>query len=779
MRLLRKQSGFAVIAILTLALGIGASTAIFSVVDAAVLRPLPYPDPEQLVEVEIRVERSDRPGASTSWPRVADLRQFQQPDSPFSAIATWRSVLFERVVDADVPERVDAIAISETYLSVHGLPPVIGRGFTADDTRPGAPAVALLGHGYWQRRYGGDRGVVGRIITFDGVPSTIVGVLPRRAQNIAIWLPVAAPTDETRTAGSAIARLRPGVSREAAERQLSAVVVPRPGAAGVAQKTSVQLTPLLDQAIGGNRITTGLLTGAVGLILLLACVNVAGLLLARGATRQTELAVRSSIGAGRARLVRQLLVESVVLSSLGGAVGVLLAWLSLDGLVANIPMTLPSNSPVELNLAVLSASVGLVIATGVLFGLVPAIRLSRAPLGVALARGSRRHGAPLSRRGGQLLIAAEIALALVLVAGAGVMIRSFARLISVDLGFDPGAIVTLEATPLDPSPAVHAQFYPALLEALRAVPGVEAVGAIDHLPLGDSGSTTVATVDGSSVVIGVKQVLPGYFEAMGIPLRSGRLFTEADYAAGLPAALINETAAREMFPVGSAIGRQIIVRKRAYTVLGVVADVRGRASAARIGDQLFLPFTASADNIGRARGLTIVVRPRRDAPDLASQLRRTAESTGPRVLVERVRHGTEWFGDSVITPRQRTVLFGLLGSLALVLATVGVFGMTAYSVARRTQEIGVRMALGGRPGAMVLRLLRDSALPIAAGTLIGLAGAAAATRTIASFLFQTDPIDPLTFAAVGGLLVGAGCLAAWIPARRAAKIDPVVALRAE
>jgi len=781
-RLLRKQPGFSIVAVLTLALGIGASTAIFSVIDAALLRPLPYPHPEQLVEINIEVDRPGRPQPSRFGPSVKDMRQFQTPDGPLASIATWDSVMFGRIVDGAEPERVEAIEISESYLSLHGLAPLVGRGFNADDMREGAPDVVLLGHGYWLSRFGGDRDVVGRTIRFDDRSATIVGVLPPSAWKVPIWRPLQLPAGAADRRGSGrqmLGRLKSGVTLEQARQQLTALVDDEPGPDATTLDARVHLTSLLDDARGEYGPTVEVIAGAVGLILLIACVNVAGLLLARGATRHSELAVRASIGAGRGRLVRQLLMESLVLSVIGGALGVLVAWVSLDALVANIPMSLPSNSPAALNLKVLSASVALALVTGLVFGLVPALRLSRVQIGAAMAQGQRRHGPSLGRRGGQLLIATEIALAVVLVAGAGLMLRSFSRLLAVDMGFIPESIVTMEVTPLDPNPAAQARYYPDLLRSLRAIPGVAAAGAVDHMPLAGSSTVTSATIDGRRVTIGIRQALPGYFEAMGIPLRQGRLLTDQDHAASLPAAIVNEAAAHAMFPDGQVVGRQFIVNKQTYSVIGVVADIRHGGPLGRVSSEVFTPFQAPTSTLHRALALTVVVRPDGRAPGLAQQLRVAAQNVGPRVLVERIRTGEEWMGVRVVTPRRRTVLLGLLGALGLVLAIVGVFGMTAYSVSRRTQEIGIRMAFGAEPAVMVRHMVRDSAIPILIGTAAGLGAAAMATRMLATFLFETAPIDRATFAAVSIVLVAAGCLAAWLPARRAARVDPVAALRAD
>jgi predicted permease len=527
-----------------------------------------------------------------------------------------------------------------------------------------------------------------------------------------------------------------------------------------------------------------IIAGAVALILLIACVNVAGLLVARGAARQSELAVRAALGAGRGRIVRQLLTENVMLAAAGGAVGLLLAWLSLDAIVANLPMSLPSNSLITLNLNVLGATAALLVPTAMLFGLAPALRLSRVRLGSALARGGRQGTSSLSRRGSQLLIAAEVTLAVVLVMGAGLMLRSFARISAVDLGFNPAGLVTMEVLPLDDNPAVHKSYYAALLDRLRTTPGVAAVGLVDNFALGGGTAYTSLNAEGKSVSSSVFDVLPGYFETIGATLRDGRLLTDVDYASGFRGVVVNEAAARLMFPDGPAVGRQFTRSRETetWTVPGVIADLRHGGplrppTRDMDASQVFFPLEPQAGDLIQA--MMIVVRPDGQVPNLAEQLRSAAQAIGPRVLVERIRSGDDWFGDRVITPRRRTVLLGLLGGLGLVLTLVGVFGMTAYAVARRTTEIGVRMAFGARPGQVVGTMVRDSAIPIVVGTALGLGAAVMATRVIQTFLFETTPTDALTFAAVAITLTGTGCLAALIPALRASKVDPVTTLRAD
>ena len=674
---------------------------------------------------------------------------------------------------------------------MHGVTPLLGRDFTREDTEPGAPAVALLGYGYWQSRYAGRRDVIGETIRLNDGVATIVGVLPASfGADTPVSRPLRVPPDEVTRRGTGrvtvYARLRPGITVNQAAAELSARMAGQPLPDGSAQPARAVVSSRLESTVGRYRTTVAILAGAVGLILLLACVNVAGLLLARGAARQSELALRASLGAGRPRLIRQLLTEGLVLAMAGGGAGVLLAWLSLDAIVANIPMSLPSDTAVTLNLRVLAATVALLVPTVLLFGLAPALSLSRVRIGPALARGERQPGSSLTRRGGQALIATEVALAVVLVAAAGLMLRSFARLQAVDLGFNPDGLVTMEVLPLDRDPAAHKAYYSALVERVRTVPGVASAGLVDYFPLGDGTSFTGFRGGGGGerVPVSVFGALPGYFETIDAALRAGRFPTDADLASGLRGAVINESGARQLFPDGPALGREISTSfgddPEPWTVLGVIGDLRHGGPLGRRSEnysQVFLPLEPTEFDLNHA--MMVVLRPRGRAPDLGNRLREAARSIGPRVLVERVRTGNDWFGDRVVTPRRRTVLLSLLGGLGLVLALVGVFGMTAYAVERRTAEIGVRMALGARPGRVVATMVRDSAAPIVVGTLVGLGGAALATRVIESFLFETTPTDAATFAAVALALVAAGCFAALVPATRAARVDPVATLRAE
>ncbi|MCR4339872.1 MAG: ABC transporter permease, partial [Gemmatimonadaceae bacterium] len=473
-RQLARQRGSSLVAIVTLALGIGVSTAVFSVIDATMLRPLPYPHPEQLVTVSPEETMPDG-RVSRATASMEDMRAWQQADDVFQMVAGTGSAFRGRIVEGAEPERIQVSHFTEDYLSIHAVTPWIGRNFTREDTDPGSPLVALLGYGYWQSRYGGREDVIGQTVRFDTEVATIVGVLPASFNaTTPVATPLRIPLAEVSRRGtgrvSVSARLRPDITIEQARERLAARMQPRvlPDGRKTTQPT-VNIRSRLDGALTQARTTINVLTGAVGLILLIACVNVAGLLLARGAARQTELAVRASMGAGRGRLIRQLLTESVVLAIPGGALGILLAWLSLDAIVANIPLTIPANSPATLNLRVLGATIAFLVPTALLFGLAPAIRLSRVRLGAVLARGGRQRGSALSRRAGQVLIAAEIALAVILVAGAGLMIRSFTRISAVDLGFNASGLVVMEALPLDRSPGAHKGYYTALLQQVRTI----------------------------------------------------------------------------------------------------------------------------------------------------------------------------------------------------------------------------------------------------------------------------------------------------------------------
>ncbi|HUL72827.1 MAG TPA: ADOP family duplicated permease [Vicinamibacterales bacterium] len=786
-RQLIRQRGSSLVAVITLALGIGVSTAIFSIIDATMLRPLPYPHPEQLVDVSPEETMPDG-RVSRATASMEDMRLWQQSDDIFAMVAGTGSAFRGRIVVGDQPERIAVTQFTEDYLPMLGVTPLIGRNFTREETDPGAPLVALLGYGYWTSHYDGRADVVGQTVRFDTEVATIIGVLPASFNaRTPVCLPLRTPVAEYSRRGtgrvSVTARLRPDVTIEQAQERLSARMPIRTLPGGEQTRNPhVSVRSQLQGELRYYRTTINVLAGSVALILLIACVNVAGLLLARGAARQSELAVRASLGAGRGRLIRQLLTESTVLGLLGGALGVLLAWLSLDGIAANIPLSLPANSPVALNLWVLGATAALLVPTTLLFGLAPAIRLSRVQIGSVLARSGRQRSTALSRRGGQLLIAAEVALAVILVTGAGLMIRSFMRIAAVDLGFARTGLVVMDVLPLDQNPAVHQEYYASLLQQIRAVPGIASAGIVDNFTLGAGTTFSSINVAGKTTGGGATmfRATPGYFETIGAVLLAGRLPTDTDSASGLRGVVINDMAARNFFD-GSAVGREftrIGPDQRPWMVIGVIQNLRhGGPLSTRQEPQIFFPLQITQYDLNTA--MMVVMRPTDSTSGLSDQLRRLAQSLGPRVLVERIRTSEEMFGTTVLNPRRRTVLLGLLGGLGLALALVGVFGMTAYSVTRRTAEIGVRLAFGARPTQVVRAMVRDSAVPIIIGTVLGLGGAWLATGVIRSFLFATEPTDPATLATVAVTLAVAGGLAALVPALRAARVDPATSLRTE
>jgi predicted permease len=785
-RALAARRGYTVVAVLTLAAGIGVSTALFSVIDAAVLHPLPFPHPEELVSIDVSAMTGTH--RFTLGPSMLDVRAWRESASRVVAHVGMQHLAFGRQHVLDTggeAARVSVRNVSDDELEVYGVTPALGRALTADDLRPGAAPAILLGHAYWQQRFGASPAVVGRSVRLDSAPAVVVGVLPAGFDtHIDVWRPFTRDSAANRQRGSGAsvyARLRPGVTTDDAARALTAVTR-HAGVESGDGSAAVFVRSLYGETTAGQGATLTLLVAAVVLILVIACVNVAGLLVARGAARETELAIRASIGASRPRLVRQLLTEALLLALVGGVVGVIAAGLSLQAIVSIVPLSLPDSASATLNVRVLGFAVALCGICAVLFGTWPAMRLSRASLTPSLSSAGRRHGPALSRRGGQALIAVEVALAVVLLAGAGLVVASFARLLRIDVGFDPDAVVTMGVEPLDPTPAVLGDYYPALLAAVRRLPGVEAAGAGDNLPLGGISTFMPARAGGAVGGVTLTKVLPGFFEALGLRVVEGRTFVAADESSAAPVVVISERAAHELFSTGSALGRQVRLMGRRSApprqVVGVVSDVRNSVRGTRRDAAAYVLYD-TASSTAMSRPLSLVLRTSSLTPALADGLRRAAESIGPRVFVDRIRTGADWFDDRIVTEHDRTELIGLLGALGLLLALVGVASVTAYTVARRTQEIGVRMTFGARPGQVVTTMMVDAARPVAIGLAIGLIGAFFGTRVVASFLFETTVHDPATFAAVVATVIVSAALAAWLPARRAARVDPVVALRAE
>jgi putative ABC transport system permease protein len=792
-RLLTKQRGFTAVALVTLALGTGLTTALFTVIDAAVLRPLPFKNPEQLVELNTFDRTRGIGGLPVS---LADLADARARTHVFSHVATSYPE-WVVIVDGTEPERLSAKRVSADYLPLLGVSPMLGRTFTAADEQPGAPATAILGHAYWQRRYNGDSSVIGRTIRFADGTATIVGITPASfRENRVLLQPLNAAgrpaTRESRTYYG-LARLQPGVTISRAETDLETLAQRIEAEHAEVRGYGFRITSFYEATTAYYWRTLKVLGAAVVLVLIIACVNVAGLQLTRGATRQGELAVRASLGAGRARLVRQLLIESLVLAGAGTLAGVALAWISLDVLVANIPLALPANAPVALDLRALAFAVVISLVSGLTFGVWPALRLSKTGLGHVLARSPRGQGAVLSRRTSAGLILIEVALAVVLVAGGALMLRSFARMTSVDVGFDTKRVVTMDVMPVEQEVAAFAAYYPALVARLRSIPGVETAGAINELPLGGGSTSIQVWSEGAAAIENrratyMRQVLPGYLETVGLRLIAGRTLEAHDFTASPRKIVISELSAQSLYGGGpQALGRFVHFSSSGSDlrqIVGIVGDLRHRGAAERPRATVYVPYgqrpaRSTATARPRPERMTAVVRTAASASAMVPFLRRAAQEAGQPAIVQNIRTGDELVSGTVSIPRQRTALLALLGALGLLLALVGVFGVTSYAVTRRTREIGVRMAFGAKPRDVVMTMVKDAGVPIALGIAVGFGGAWFLTQMIATFLYETTPRDPLTFALVAIVLGIGGTLAAWIPARKAARVDPVVALRAD
>jgi predicted permease len=770
--LLQRRRIYSAAAILTLALGIGLTTSLISIVDAAWLRPLPFPSPDRLVDVQL-ITDAPGPAPDINSPSLDDVRLLRAGSTVLDAAGQWHPFEDRAVLDDGQPERVSVLTMSEGYADVYGVPPVLGRTFTEADNREGAAPVTVLGHAFWQRRFAADPGVIGRSLMVGSTAMTVVGVLPPVLHRTAhIWVPDT--RDELRprrnTGADTYARLRAGVPLAEAEAALTAQARTWPVAPGMPRVTGVTLHPLYDQALASTRDVMTMIVVSVLVLVILVCVNVAGLILADGTNRQREFAVRASLGAGRGRLIRQLLTEATVLGVIAGIVGMGLAWMSLDALARVLPIEWPAHASPAMNVRVLALSVATACGTVLLVTLWPAWKITRASLSEIISGAAQQRRATWPRSWGRGLIAIEVALAIVLLTGGGLLMRSLDRLLSVDLGFEPDAFLTMEVSPLDSSPVVWQQYFPALLDAIRTIPGVAAVGAVDGMPLAERMMVFAASPEGGQLDdVTLAGASPGYLEALGVQVRAGRTFTSQDR--GLNVIVIDDTLARRLFPGGNAVG-QTIALDGPMTVIGVVSTVRpsprtgGTTIYSWLTPHSFMPPT-------------VVIRPQPGVSLSRDTLRQVALSIGPRVLVERIRPGTDLLDENVARPRNRAVLLTLLGGLGLLLTLIGTAGVTAYSVARRTQEVGVRMAFGATPTDVVRGLTFETLRPIGVGVVLGLGVTYFATGVLTTFLFQTPQHDPVTLVSVVVALTIAAAFAAWLPARRAAHVDPVQALRAD
>jgi len=783
LRALRRHPGFAAAVAGMLALGIGANTAIFSVVNAVLLRGLPYPAPERLVMAFTTYP--DFGHSTTSQPDFLDWRDGFRGAGELAAFGTASYNL----TGDGAPERAEGAAITANYFRVLGAPPALGRAFLPDEERTAVPTVVMLGHDYWRRCFGGDRAVVGRTVTLNGVPRTVVGVapaglvLPREAD---VLVPLRTDTTLGRRSEflTVVGRLAPGVTVERA-RGVLATVATRLGAQYPetnSPRLSVDVTSMQEELVGQARPALLVLAGAVGLVLLVACANVANLLLARATTREREMATRAALGAGRARVARQLLAESVALAVVGGAAGVLLAAATVRAVRALGPDVLPRATEVALDGSALAFALLVSVGTGVLFGLAPALRFVRGDLQGTL-RGSGRAvaGHAGAQRARSALVAAEVALSVLLLVGAGLLLRSFAALQQVDTGFVAERVLTARVTlPQAAYPRADEQvpaFQQALLERLRALPGVQAAAVASRVPMGNSAYVSFDVAGRESQPgedLQPFDVSEGYFRAMGVRLLRGRVFGPQDGPEAPRVAVVDEESARRFWPGRDPIGARITTgdSTQYMTIVGVVANVRQEGVAARPYPQLYGVLAQNP-----RRSMVVVARTAGDPAALTAGVRRAVAALDPQLPVYDVATMEQRVARSVAQPRATAALVTAFGAAALALAAVGIYAVVAYTVAQRTREIGVRMALGAGRGDVRRLVIRYGMTPVLAGLVLGLAVAPAAARALGALLYGVGALDPVAYLGAAGFLALVALAATWAPAERATRVPPMTALR--
>jgi putative ABC transport system permease protein len=790
-RTLRRTPAFTFAAVACLALGIGANTAIFSVIDGVLLRPLPFRDPSSLVMVW---ETDPSQGRDRNVVSPANYLDWRAQNSTFSEVGSyidWRANL----TGIDEPVEVARAIATATFFRVLDVAPELGRVYTLEEDAPNGPNVVVLSHRLWERHFGARRDALGARLELDGRPFTVIGVMPAtfgiEGSRAELWTPMQldpAVDYRTRTGRylTSVARLKPGVTAERAQADMSAIARRLEAAHPIFNRGwGANVVPMYEQVVGGVRRALLVLAGVVAFVLLIACANVANLLLARSTARTREVAVRAALGAGRGRMVRQLLTESVVLSALGGAVGLLLAYWGVQGVKALAPRGVPRVASISIDGWTMAFTLVVALVTGLLFGLVPALQAGRGNLQTVLRDGSR--GSTSSGRARAVLVAAQVALSLVLLIGAGLMLRSFARLQAVDPGFDPEGVLTgrvqLAGQRFRASSAATA-FFGQLLDRVEKVPGVEAASAINWLPFGGDGSATSYWIEGRPVpppgnefVADVRAVDPRYFRTMRIRVKRGDPFDARANTESPKQVVVNEAFVRVHFPTSNPIGEHVLMpwddTLRAE-IVGVVADTKHAGL-----DSLAKPMIYWAMKQFPTNFMTLVVRTSGDPMRLAPAIAREVRALDANQPFADPKPLDAYLSQSVAQRRFSMTLLGVFSALALVLAALGIYGVLAYSVAQRTREIGVRMALGARDSTVAGMVVREALRVVGVGLAIGVAGAVALTRVLTTLLYDVSPTDPLTFTGVTLALGAVAVTASYFPARRAARVDPIVALRQE
>lgn len=801
LRIFRRSPGFTIVAVLALALGIGATTAIFSVVDAVILKPLPYRDPGQLVQIWMRFTGIGIPNDqnAVSAPEFQDL----QHNDSFSHIAAIDDASCNIHIGS-MPERVEAGVVSPSLFPLLGVRAQLGRVFLPEEGHPGHERVVLLSDGLWRRRFGADRGVLGRSLVMNGQSNEIVGVLPPgfdTPHGAEVWTPLVfsaadlSPDNRGSHGLEAIARIKPGLTLAQARADMAAVsrriMEQNPSYPYKDYNFAVLLVPLLEQQIGNIKVALWVLMGAVSLVLAIACGNVANLLLARASARQREIAVRQALGVGRWRLTRQLLTESILLALAGGVAGLALAFGALRLLIATSAAGFPRVAETRIDPGVLMFTLLVSLATGILFGLAPAFQAARRATHDTLKEGGRGMAGGGSQTLRSALVVGELALSLALLAGSGLLIRSFLRLQEVDAGFRADGVLTMRISLPEekyPKQEQTRAFYRELLERVRQLPGVDAAGAVTGLPLSGTGWSGTTTIDTQAVPekdrtpeADQRPVTPGYFEAMGIALVRGRYFDQRDTETAAPVAIVDETLARTYWPHQDAVGQRIKQGGQRSSapwrvVVGVVRHVRYRTLESPSRVEFYWPYAQTQFALG---SLSLAIHTSADPRMLANAVQRQVSALDPDQPVYRIRTMQELMAESVARRRFSMFLLAIFAAAALLLAALGIYGVMSYAVAQRAHEMGIRMALGARGANILWLVLGQSLWLTGAGLLIGLAASLLLTRLLATLLFDVKATDPSTYLCVALFLAAVAQFASFLPAWRATTIDPVTALRQE
>jgi putative ABC transport system permease protein len=793
-RMLRKNPGFTLIAVATLSLGIGANTAIFTVVNAVLLRPLSYPEPERIMRLA-----PDWPNASfrnASEPKFVFWRERSQSfDGVAATIGIGSGV---NLSGAGEPEFVAGVRVSADFFRVLGVNPAIGRGFTKEEDSPNGERVVILSHGLWQRRFGADPAIAGKNVSINGDPYTVVGVLPEGLRYTDGQLDVFVPMRVNPASANeghnytVLARLKAGMTREQAQAEMKSIfeqfkaTYPRQL---WANEVGIRVEPYLASLTVSARPMLLILLGAVSFVLLIACANVANLQLTQATARRKEMALRQALGASQWTLARQLLSEGVLLALIGGGAGLLLTVWGVGVLTAMLPQGLiPRSGEIGFDWRVLAFTLSAAVITGLVFALAPALQGARVDVNRALKEGAGR-GAIGGERGRMrnAMVVAEVALALTLLAGAGLLIRTFVNLRQVDPGFDPGNVLTFEVAPNGKqyeTTAQNADYFRRALERLRSLPGVESTAVTSNLPLGAFLNLSVGVAGEPDTMTSTefRMITPDYFKVMKMQMRRGRAFTEADSSGAPPVIIVNETYARRTFPNADPIGHGLTVwGGQVYQIIGVVNDVKQFSLGDPAPRTVFVPVAQVDDRIMRlARQfvtMKFAVRSSGDPLALGAAVKQEMRKVDPALPLTNMRSLEQIVGRSLAQQRFNSTLLGLFAAIGLLLAAIGVYGVMSYVVTQRTHEIGIRMALGARRSE-VLKLIVGKGLALAlAGVALGLGASLALTRLMKDFLFGVEPNDPLTFGVIALLLTIVALVACWIPAHRATKVDPLTALR--